>query len=169
MNNNKQILFSEVQRFRQGWLWVLLITSSVVSIVLFTVTMIEEKKPLQEVLLFGSLIFFITLINIGAFYFVRFETYVTTQGINYRWWPFFQKFSTINWNDIGQAAVRNYPYFKIGYHRRKGFGNVHNVAGGKGVQLTLKNGNKIFIGSQKILAFHHSIEKSINKTVAMLQ
>ena len=169
MNNNEHILFSEMQRFRQGWLWVLLIKSSIVSIVLFAVTMIEEKKPLQEILLFGSIIFFITLINIAAFYFVRFETQVTTHGINYRWWPFFQKFSTINWNDINQAAVRNYPYSKIGHHQRKGFGNVHNVEGGKGIQLTLKNGKKIFIGSQKILAFQHSIEKSINKTVAMLQ
>ena len=169
MNSNEHILFREEQQFRQNWLWIILIASSITTVVILFVTLSAEKKPINEMLLSGSLVLLVTLINLAAFYFAQFETIVTTQGINYRWWPFFKKFSTIKWNDINEAAVRKYPYLKIGYHQRKGFGKVHNVEGGKGIQFVLKNGKKIFIGSQKIPGFQYSIEKSINKTVEMLQ
>ncbi|MBX2923383.1 MAG: hypothetical protein KF746_14370 [Chitinophagaceae bacterium] len=156
-----EILFREAQYFRQTWLWVLLISSGLVPLLLVIVLSMDTKSqetpaPVWIVPLVAG----IQLINAGCFYFTKLETIITTAGIYYRWAPWFGKYRFLDKTSIRNVQVLKYPYFKYGYHRRKGFGNVHNTNGDKGFRVTLRNGKMFFLGSQKINTVTNVLDKN---------
>jgi hypothetical protein len=81
-------------------------------------------------------------------------TRYTTEGIYYqmRWIHLKEKF--IAWQDIESVEVRTYkPILEYGgWGMRLGIfgkGKAINISGNKGVQLVLKNGKRLLIGTQK--------------------
>lgn len=156
-----EILFRETQHFRQTWLWVLLISSGIISllpVVVVSIDTISQETPTPVWAI--PLILGIHLINLGCFYFTRLETIITTAGIYYRWAPWFGKYRFLDKTGIRDVRVLKYPYFKYGYHRRKGFGNVHNTNGNKGFRITLSNGKMFYLGSQKINTVTNVLDKN---------
>jgi hypothetical protein len=155
-----KILFREVQQYRQAWLWVLLIGCSMVAI-LMPLMLIPAEKDMSGMnkLLMILVAVGIPLTNLAAFYFTGLETVVTNEGIFYRWRPYFRKYSVLRWSAIKEVSSRKYPYFQYGYHRRSGYGRVHNINGDKGIQLVLGNSQMIYLGSQRIDALCYSISQ----------
>ncbi|RCS28324.1 hypothetical protein DUT90_01480 [Polaribacter sp. WD7] len=77
--------------------------------------------------------------------------------MHYQFFPFHFSLKTILWQDITKAYVRTYdPIGEFGGWGLKGGalwnsgkGKAINVKGDIGIQLLLKNGKKLLIGTQK--------------------
>lgn len=152
------IAFKEKQQFRQAWLWTLLIFSAATSLILLLVLGLDDlRKGKPGVLNALGIVSVIHLINLSLFYYTCLETHVTDAGIFYRWRPFFRSYNIIAWSEIQEVVVRKYTLMSFGYHVSKEYGKVYNTDGGKGIQLILQNGKKVFIGSQRIAALESAI------------
>ena len=159
-----QILFREVQQFRQTWLWLLLVFACLVSllpIVDLNLTATQQETPLPQWLI--PFILSIHVINMGCFYYTRLETVLTTEGIYYRWAPWLGKYRFLPKTAIREVQILKYPYFKFGYHKRKGFGYVHNTGGNKGFRITLDDNKMFYLGTQKINTIDSIFNKDYSK------
>jgi len=81
---------------------------------------------------------------------MKMKTLVDDSGIYVKWWPFGQM--SIQWSELSSAEAREYnPISEYGgWGIRWGkSGKAYNVKGNKGVQLVLKSGKRILIGSQR--------------------
>jgi len=155
MVNNANILYREVQYFRQIWVWILLIAVSALTI----------WSVIQQVLLgksFGDTpapdaVLVIILITFGfgfpyTFYKINLTTEVRSDGIYYRFSPFHRSFHKIAPEDIERFQVRIYrPIREYGGWgiRYRGKSKAYNVSGNRGVQLELSNGKQLLFGSQR--------------------
>ena len=159
-----QILFREVQEFRQTWLWLLLAFAGLASLlpaVMLIQTPTQQETPLPAWCI--PLIFSIQVINMGCFYYTRFETVLTTEGIYYRWTPWFRKYRFLPKASVKEVQTLKYPYFKFGSHKRKGFGYVHHVNGNKGFRITLADNKMFYLGTQKINTVDSILNKDYSK------
>ncbi len=153
---NSIILFSEKQRFKQWWFWLILL--GVNGLFLFGV--IQQvilghpfgDKPIGNT---GILIAFGGTLALSLMlFFTKLETQLTQEGIAVRLFPFHLKFKRFNWSDLEKAYVRQYsPIVDYGgwglRYSLSGKGKAHNISGNMGLQLQFKNGKKLLIGTRK--------------------
>lgn len=148
-------VFKEEQRFTQLWLIILIIFSSLVPIgVVVSEYQKDENAFSVEMLL---VIILVILVPIAIIFLFKLNTRIDEQGIHYQFFPFHFSDRKISWNEISKAYVRTYdPIGEFGGWGLKG-GNLFNKSNGKainvsgdiGIQLELKNGKKLLIGTQK--------------------
>ena len=146
-------VFKEEQRFTQSWLIVIVIISALVPVGVI----INEYSKSNTNMSFTVLL--LTTLSIiffsGLIFFFKLKTRIDEIGIHYQFSPFHFSLRTIKWNEIQKAYVRNYdPIGEYGGWGLKGGwskskGKAINVSGDIGLQLELKNGKKLLIGSQK--------------------
>ena len=153
------IQFKEVQQFRQGWLWTLLVFGSLVSILLPLVLALQETKNRKEALWTVAGVFGLQLINLSLFYITKLETVISNKGVYYRWRPFFKRFTFLDAKEI--ATVESIPWTNTnwGFSKTKKFGRAHTVSGNRGVLIQMKDGRKYYIGSQQALSMQMNCEK----------
>jgi len=141
--------FKEVQRFNQVWLWALLILLD--GYIVFHLI----YKPGIEVtdkfgLYFPPVI--IALINI-LFFMLRLNTKINEEAVTAKFTLLHLKEKRFKWDEIESAYVRKYNAIKeYGGWGIKGwgFGNIaYNVSGNMGLELELKNGKRVLIGTNK--------------------
>jgi hypothetical protein len=147
-------LFSESQRFRQWWVWALLI--GVEGLMIYGLNQqIFLKKPFgtnptnDSGIIIG--VASITLVLI-AFWFIRLNTSIDNQGIHVQFFPFHLKNKSYVWKDIQSLEVRRYrPLLEFGGWGIRGIGKNRalNISGNVGLQIYFKNGKKLLIGTQK--------------------
>lgn len=81
----------------------------------------------------------------------RLETQMNAEGISYKFAPL-AKARTIEWDDVEKAYVREFKplreYGGWGIRYSFGRGKAYYVKGNKGIQLELKNGKKVLLGTQ---------------------
>lgn len=148
-------VFKEEQRFTQTWLIVLLVVSIITPLVIITQEYLKENTKMTTNQFIG--ITSLILISVGLIFFFKLTTRIDEKGIHYQFIPFHFKFKTIQWNEIETAHVRTYDAIgeyggwglKGGFFWRKSKGTCINVSGDIGIQLVLKNGKKLLIGTQK--------------------
>lgn len=142
--------FSEKQRFRQWWLWAILI-----GVLLVPVIITLANKPATGSLLTDMLIgAAVPVLIIILFLVMELRTNINEQGIYYRFFPIHFQVLIINWDEVQKAYVRKYsPISEYGgWGIRLGLGGkgkAYNIAGDMGLQLELKSGKKILIGTRK--------------------
>ncbi|TXD48954.1 hypothetical protein ES045_05870 [Polaribacter sp. IC073] len=93
--------------------------------------------------------------------------------MHYQFFPFHFSLKTISWNEISKAGVRTYlPISEFGgwglrggFFFNKGKEKAVNVSGDIGIQLILKNGEKLLIGTQKKQEAAHVLKTYKNKIV----
>lgn len=143
-----KIQFQETQRFNQWWVWILLIV-----IFGFTVQPIWETYQsgisLSSSQLWGFVILFIVIL---LFLTLRLETKIDEKGVWVKYFPVHWKPKFYSWDSISQMEVKKYsPLMDYGgWGIRLGRnGKAYNVKGNKGLQLFLKNGDGLLIGTQK--------------------
>lgn len=132
--------FTETQRFRQWWLWLMLGAVVVVTASPLWVSSTPGKPSAWIGLT-------ISLLVILLFYCWRLDTRLDSTGIHYRVFPVFS-WRTILWSDIQAISIIQYRF--VGYGIRLGFdGWVYNIAGNKGLRIEWKTKHKITIGTQR--------------------
>ena len=146
-------VFKEEQRFRQVWLMVLLGFSLLVPVGLIIKKYIKDNTSMTTNEFLGSLIGIIA--SVLLIFIFKLSTRIDEKGIHYQFFPFHFSMKTLLWSEITKAEVRTYdPIGEYGgwglrYSFNKKKGNAVNVSGDIGIQLTLKNGKKLLIGTQK--------------------
>ena len=145
-----KIIFKEVQKFNQWWIWTILISIGLLAIYgLYKQLIVGENfgnKPLSDQ---GLLLFvLIILIVIVLFKFIRLITEIDQTEIRMRFFPFVKK--TIQLNDIKTMQVVNYGFVGgWGIRLWTKYGTVYNIRGNKGLSIELNDGSKFIIGTQK--------------------
>lgn len=152
---NNDILFSEKQKYKQWWIWVILIGLNGLSVFLvYRQIMVEQQFGAKP----GSLGFLmltgITLLFSIMFFNCRLETTIRTDGIYVRFFPFHLNFKYYHWDSMIKSYVRKYsPLLEYGGWGLRfgilGRGTAFNVSGDKGLQLEFRNHKKLLIGTNK--------------------
>ena len=104
---------------------------------------------------FGALMMFFGAV---FFYFMELRTEFDEEGIGYQFYPFHGSMRQISWDEIDEVWVRTYRPIREygGWGIRYGFkGIAYNVRGNHGVQIILKDGSRILIGTQMADELYH--------------
>lgn len=145
-------LFHEEQRFRQTWIWpmVLLPTGLIwyffVAQVILLRPMGQNPAPNWAVWILFSLF---GLALPWMMFALRMSVMVTHEGLYVRYFPFLT--TRIPIGQIDHCAPRTYsPIGEYGGWGIRGFGRnrAYNVSGNRGVQLVLVSGRRLLVGSQ---------------------
>lgn len=141
-------VFYEKQRFRQWWLWLIIIF-----LLGFTIyNFIDNNEYFSP----GELItsFAVTTIIFILFLIIKLETKIDELGIRVRLFPFHLQFKYFPWKTIQKAYIREYS--PIGEYGGWGFrigllgkGKAYNISGNIGLQLVFKDNKRLLIGTQK--------------------
>jgi hypothetical protein len=145
--------FSETQKFRQWWMWLILATTLLIPIGIFVNTYFHQEQNSDD----GLYALIPGILIVGVVIFLLLSAKLTTEldeyVINYRFYPFHFSNQKIHWEDVQSAFVREYQpileYGGWGLRYSLGNGKAYNVMGNVGLQLQLKNGKKILLGTQK--------------------
>ena len=158
-------LFTETQRFRQWWMWLLLLIGNgillyaIVSQMIFDKPFGDDPVSDNELLLAFGLVLLLTLL------FMRFTlvTKITNNHISVRFFPLHRKPKIYAWEDIAKAEVVTYsPLWDYGGWGIRfnlfGKGWAYNVSGNQGLMLTFKDGKKRLIGTQRAEELRRVVE-----------
>ncbi len=140
-NIDRTVVFREVQRFRQAWVWVLLLLVLLALIVPVIGGILGPLLSLVMVLAGSGLIW--------LFFVMRLVTEVRADGIYLGFFPFSSQkilYETIVGHRVREyRPIREYGGWGICFNRS---GRAYTVSGNLGVQLELSNGKGLLIGTQ---------------------
>ncbi len=169
MNIERKILFREVQRFSQIWVWILVLG----------VTALAWYGAVQQLILkipFGnnpasdSLMLVIWLIfGIGfPLFFLsnKMITEVSEDGIYVRFLPIHRSFHKYAFKELKSYTVKSYSPVKDygGWGIRfSAKGKAFNIKGNRGILLEFYNNKKLMIGSQRSEELATAIESAFSK------
>ena len=158
------ILYREQQRFKQFWLWAIILGAAAVFWAGFIYQVILGgqfgNRPVSDV----QLAILFALMGVGMpwfFYQMKLTTEVRPGEIQVRFWPFHVKpkiiplhlvrdFEKVTYNPIGDYG---------GWGIRWGFkGKAYNMSGNEGVKLHFYNRKPLLIGSQDATALYEAIK-----------
>lgn len=91
-------------------------------------------------------------LGVGLLLTLRLETRLDATGAHYRLFPLQWGWQFRPWADVAQAYVRAYdPLGEYGGWGLKGArsNRALNIAGDQGLQLVLRNGNRLLLGTQR--------------------
>lgn len=167
-----KILFSETQRFKQWWLWILLI--GINALMLFGVytqvingQRFGDKPAGNSELLIGCGISILVTVLVVS---IRLDSLVKEDGIYVRFFPLQLSYRFFQWNNLNECYVRQYnPIAEYGgWGWRLGLfgkGTAYNISGNEGLQLQFKNGKKLLIGTHKKLSINSVYSKRTNTAI----
>lgn len=159
--------YHEVQRIRQIWIWLLLLIIAGLVWYGFIVQILLHRpfgtNPAPDFIL----IFFWLIIGVGLplfLFFTKLITEVRDDGIFVQLFPLHWSFRKIAFDELKSYEVRTYHPIREygGWGIRIGSkGLAYNISGNTGVQLILKNGKRILIGSQKAEELFRAIHNRV--------
>jgi hypothetical protein len=170
-----KVLFSEEQRFTQMWIWILIIGATLISVIptIFGIFSQETtgkpwgNNPVETSVLI--MILFVELVIMGGIIILllkmRFKLEIKHDGIWFYYPPFLRKIQQIKKEDIERFEVRKYsPVSEYGGWGIKGSrkNKAYNVSGNTGLQLYLKNGKRILLGTQQSHAIEYAMKRMMN-------
>jgi len=141
-------VFYEKQRFRQWWLWLIIIF-----LLGFTIySFIADNESFSTSEMIAS--FAVTAIIFILFFIIKLETKIDELGIRVRLFPFHLQFKYFPWKNIQKVYIREYsPIGEYGGWGLRivsfGKGKAYNISGNFGLQIVFKDGKKLLIGTQK--------------------
>lgn len=157
-------IFIEEQKFTQIWLFLGL----AIAFVVVTIPIVKDWDSISQGS-FGeimnnlggllAIIFVFALFNI-----FKLKTRIDEKGIYYQYLPFHFSSRFIPWNSISKCYVRNYNAileyggWGLKFSFRKNKGKSFTVKGDIGLQLLLKNGKHLLIGTQKKEEIQRTLE-----------
>ncbi len=156
MDDETDVIFREVQKFA-SWLHWVVAPSMAVAVVFGMFALRQESlQPPPRTTQIVALIILGILLPIAIavlFSLLKLETEVRTNGLYVRFFPFHINFKTFTAEDLSEHYARTYrPILEYGgWGIRCGWrgGRAYNVSGNQGVQLVLKDGKRLLIGSQR--------------------
>ena len=177
MREGTNVLFREVQRFTQPWLWVLIVVTVLGMIGLFGWGMVQQlvfgetwgNRPMSDagLAVTGTLVILFHLGILTLFASARLITEVRTDGLYIRYLPFHFSFRRIPLEDLESFVARTYrpmrEYGGWGIKWCRG-GRAYNVSGNRGVRLNYATGRHILIGSQRADELAQAIGSVLGQT-----
>ncbi|ELR69231.1 hypothetical protein C900_05302 [Fulvivirga imtechensis AK7] len=169
--------FKETQKLNQVWLWVLLmaVTTAVVSLLSYLLYMqLYQDEPIgrrslsdnQLILLCTTVLVIMTIID-WTILSGKLEVEVTSTAVRYRFFPFIPGWKILKRKDIANYEVRKFNLLKDfggrGYKSKPGSGKAISVKGNKGLQLTLKNGKILLLGTQKPREIKQAMDRLVKQ------
>ncbi|WP_299825342.1 DUF6141 family protein [uncultured Pontibacter sp.] len=158
------ILYREQQRFKQFWLWVVILGTTAIFWAGFIYQVLLGgafgNRPVADV----QLAILFALIGVGMpwfFYKMKLTTEVRQGELQVRFWPFHARPVTIplhlvrDYEKITYNAIRDYGGWGIRWGTK---GKAYNVSGGEGVQLHFYDRDPLLIGSQNAIALYNAIK-----------
>lgn len=144
--------YIEIQKFTQKWIWALLIGGMFITLILTFDFWKNESTESDESLYFALGTIALSVLTVVFFTLLRLETIVDSRGIGVKFSPFHRKMRFFPWQEIERAYLRKYDAISEfgGWGIRiKPFkkSRAYNVRGSAGLQLELKTGHKILIGT----------------------
>ncbi|MCB9251887.1 MAG: hypothetical protein H6605_05430 [Flavobacteriales bacterium] len=162
----KDILFSETQKFRQIWLWLILLGINGLFIFgIYKQAVLEETFGNDPIKTAGLVVSSAITIALSVLFMnFRLDTNIREDGIYVRFFPFHFKFKHYPWDVLSKSFVRTYSPIKEygGWGLRFGLmgkGNAYNVSGNQGLQLEFKDKRKLLIGTKK----PHELTDALNR------
>jgi hypothetical protein len=167
-------LFHEVQRFRQPWVWVILVPIALALIGFFAHVLLKQlvfgvpvgEKPLSDALLLaiGVVTFVVTLGLIIGLYKARMVVDVTDMGVAVQFFPLFHR-QTLGFEEIERCTLCSLPSM-----RARGGGGVQlfgtqqmiTVRGHEGVEIVLRDGGTLVLGSQQASVLLSAIQYGLD-------
>ncbi len=152
----KTVNFRESQKFKQYWLWIIMLVFvgiwiwGIVQQIIFNIPFGNNPTSDDILLLIGIVPIGLCLLLFQA----KLITEVKKDGIYIKFLPFHFKYQKISYNDIKKYEVieylplRDYGGWGIRYNFFKKE-KAYNLHGKIGLQLEFKNGKKLLIGTQK--------------------
>ena len=150
------IWFREEQRFHQIWIWIIIAFIAVLAWYFFVVQIVYGESPgnnpAPDWMVLVIWVVFGILFPLW-FLVMRLEIVVIGSGLSFRFFPLHLGWRTIPFSEIANAeAVTYHPLREYGgWGIRFGWrgGMAYNIRGDQGVRITLNNGKKILLGSQR--------------------
>jgi hypothetical protein len=152
--------FHEEQRFRQPWVWLLLLIITLGLAGLFMYGLYVQlylgqpwgDRPMSDTGLAMTATLSLLLMGgtVWLFYVLKLVTQVDARGVQLRFFPLTRK--QIPFDTITSCRARTYrPIREFGgwgirFSRK---GRAYNVSGNRGVQLEFRQGKPLLIGSQQ--------------------
>jgi hypothetical protein len=147
-------LYHEEQRFTQWWVWLLIVGAAALSWWPFIVQIVGGEPMGQNPAPDWAVVLIWLFIGIGLpllFGSVVLVLEVTPERVLIRFRPFTRR--TIALSEIDAVEARTYEALKeYGGWGIKGWSKkkvAYNVSGHRGVELTLKDGRQVMLGSQR--------------------
>ncbi len=174
-------LFKEVQKFNQPWVWLIIVPVVAGTLIIFAFGLHRQlilgkpfgNNPMSDtgLIIATILVFLMTAGLTILFYSMKLVVEIRSDGIYYRYPPMIMKFRRIGRDEIERLETREYKPLKEygGWGIKvgsKGAGRAYNVKGNLGLQLYLRNGSKILIGTQRRAAIGDAANKMMNATGA---
>jgi len=159
--------FHEEQRFRQWWVWLLVYGIAALQWWGFIQQIILGKpwgnRPAPDTLL--VLVWMLFGIGFPVFFnMIRLTIEVTGEDICIHFYPLTRR--VIPMADIVQAEASTYqPIWEYGGWGIRGIGSrrAYNVSGNQGVELTLRDGRVVMVGSQRADEMERAIASAKSK------
>jgi hypothetical protein len=156
------ILFSEKQKIRAWWLWLMLLAAWLLFVVGAYRQLVQGipfgDQPLpNEGLIFFCL--FMTAINLFI-YSMSLETKADRRQLYVHFFPFVRR--QIPWHNIAEAEAIRLYFSGIGLRLTLRHGWAYIMGGSGGVAVTLKTGERFFVGSQR----HEELEAVIKQQIS---
>lgn len=164
----EKVLFKEEQRFKQWWVWLIIVFTLLFVIVPLVNAITEEQAQLSSsdtarFIFYGVLAVLFLAAVIIVMLFIKLKTKITDNGIYVTYSPFVRKWKKFPEQEIEKYEVRRYramlEYGGYGMRRRRKAGQAFSISGNIGLQLYLKNGKKLLIGTQKKQAIEYAMTK----------
>ena len=155
MTQAPTVYFHEEQRFRDSWLWLIVLIPFVVAI---SVTLAAPRTPSGAVLL-------ALIVGVGVALLIglaRLETTVTSDAVAVTFhglWPT----RRIQLDDLADYAPMHYGMWDSGgWGIHFGLaGLTYNVSGNEGIHFRLKAGGRVLVGTQRLAEFAAALAKAM--------
>jgi hypothetical protein len=158
-------LFEEKQSFPR-WLLYMIWVTTFFSVGLILAVSLQEGG-IKSVLFGLTVVIVIQGLNIYFLTYTRLHKIITSNGVYYRWTPFHKKFRYLAVEEIASVEIRKGPSLNYGYSVVRGYGRVHNLSDGKGLQLFLRNGKKVYFSTANLPGLEKAIASMLPETLKM--
>lgn len=163
--------FTETQKFTQWWLWLIILAPIILMglRIVYVVTVLfggytpDESGNVSiswisgRITIFQFVFLIIYLFTILFLALSKLKVVVTNNEIRISHLLFFKK--VIHLSDVIDHRITHYDFVGFGIRKTKKYGTVYNVKGKEGLEISLNNGHKYLIGSQKAEQFSKSLSK----------
>lgn len=151
----EEILYQEVQKVRNKWIWALFALLAIVFFCSFFEQIILKRPigpnpaPDWALGIMGLIPFCILFLILS----IKLTIKISNDGISFQFSPFHQHPRNIKWKEIDKLYIRSYnpisEYGGWGIRNLSFRKNIaYNISGYIGLQIELKSGKKILLGTQ---------------------
>lgn len=170
-------LFSETQRFRQDWLWALLIVGTLPAFVLVVVVFVEDAGELTPdlflplagvtLLMWGPLLGFykaalVTEVRADGLYLKLFPVHLSVRHVPCESITAIERESFSALGDYGGIGVRHNPTFYrwgVSFEEPK----AYIASGGEGVRIDSVDARPLVVGTQRPQELHAALERACGR------